>query len=301
VIVERHRGEVGVGKLVVRNISTVDLELDLVIVGAIVTEDVHSTSGSRGEVLHRMIVIELLDLGTRSSGLLNLSDDHVLRSRSEVVTLGGIKVRVVSIDIIFSVRVGGEGAPGNTKLNVVILESDEREGSLPVLTEGKSEGVEVGVGGTTEEITGDGFGGSSRRESGSNESGVNRVLLINHLTTNEELNLRDEIGPITDLLSDEAVVDDKVDIVEEVTLALEAHGRHTIVGYVTLDHLAFHGLREVSMALISRSEKADFGLTDEVHILSTDSDELGNTTRHFILYREFIFKLSCLRIWEYSL
>jgi hypothetical protein len=27
-----------------------------------------------------------------------------------------------------------------------------------------------------------------------------------------------------------------------------------------------------------------------VHILSTDSDELGNTTRHFILYGEFIFK-----------
>jgi hypothetical protein len=27
-----------------------------------------------------------------------------------------------------------------------------------------------------------------------------------------------------------------------------------------------------------------------VHILSTDSDELGDTTRHFILYGEFIFK-----------
>jgi hypothetical protein len=27
-----------------------------------------------------------------------------------------------------------------------------------------------------------------------------------------------------------------------------------------------------------------------VHILSTDSDELGDTTRHFIIYGEFIFK-----------
>jgi hypothetical protein len=27
-----------------------------------------------------------------------------------------------------------------------------------------------------------------------------------------------------------------------------------------------------------------------MHILSTDSDELGDTTRHFILYGEFIFK-----------
>jgi len=42
-------------------------------------------------------------------------------------------------------------------------------------------------------------------------------------------------------------------------------------------------LREVSMALVGRAEKADFGRADEVRILSTDSDELGNTTRHFIL------------------
>jgi hypothetical protein len=31
-----------------------------------------------------------------------------------------------------------------------------------------------------------------------------------------------------------------------------------------------------------------------VRILGTDSDELGNTTRHFILYGEFIFKLGHL-------
>jgi hypothetical protein len=27
-----------------------------------------------------------------------------------------------------------------------------------------------------------------------------------------------------------------------------------------------------------------------VHILSTDSDKLGDTTRHFIIYGDFIFK-----------
>jgi hypothetical protein len=37
------------------------------------------------------------------------------------------------------------------------------------------------------------------------------------------------------------------------------------------------------VALVRRAEKADFGLTDEMHILSTDGDELGNTTRHFIV------------------
>jgi hypothetical protein len=282
VIVERYRGEVGVGKLVVGDISTVDLELDLVIVGAIVTEDVHSGTRS-GEVLHGVVEIELLDLSTRSSGLLDLGDDHVLRSRGEIVTLIGIKVCIIGIEIPLSAGISRVSTPSDTKLNIVVLESDEREGGLPVLTEGKAEGVKVRVGGTAEEVTSNGLGGSSRGESGGDESGVSRVLFINHLTTDEELNLGNEISPTRDLFSDGAVVDDKVDIVEEVTLALEAHGRHTIVRDVTLDHLAFHGLGEVSMALVGRAEKADFGLTDEVRILSTDSDELGDTTRHFIL------------------
>jgi hypothetical protein len=79
------------------------------------------------------------------------------------------------------------------------------------------------------------------------------------------------------------IVYNQVHIVEEVTLALEAHSGHTTIGDVTLDHLTFHGLGEVSMALIGRPKKADFRLTDEVRILSADGDELGNTTRHFIL------------------
>jgi hypothetical protein len=33
-----------------------------------------------------------------------------------------------------------------------------------------------------------------------------------------------------------------------------------------------------------------------VDILSTDSNELGNTTRHFILYGEFIFKLTFYKL-----
>jgi hypothetical protein len=245
-----------------------------------------------------VVEVELLDLSTRRSGLLDLGDDHVLRSGGKVVTLLGFKIRIVGIDIPLAARVSGSRAPGNTKLNVMILEGDEREGSLPVLTEGEAERVEVGVGRTTKEVTGDGLGGSSRGEGRGNESGVGRVLLINHLTTDEKLNLGDEISPTRDLLSDGAVVHNEINIVEEVTLALEAHGRHTIVRDVTLDHLAFHGLREVSMALVSRAEKADFGLTDEVHILSTYSDKLGDTTRHFILYGEFIFKLSCLINWD---
>jgi hypothetical protein len=37
------------------------------------------------------------------------------------------------------------------------------------------------------------------------------------------------------------------------------------------------------VTLVGRPEKADFGLTDEVDILGTDSNKLGNTARHFII------------------
>jgi hypothetical protein len=37
------------------------------------------------------------------------------------------------------------------------------------------------------------------------------------------------------------------------------------------------------MTLVRRTEKADFGLTDKVDILGTDSNKLGNTARHFII------------------
>jgi hypothetical protein len=82
----------------------------------------------------------------------------------------------------------------------------------------------------------------------------------------------------------------EIDIVEHVTLALEADGGHTVVRDVALNDLTLDSLGKISVTLVGRTEKADFGLTDEVHILSTDSDELGDTTRHFILYGEFIFK-----------
>jgi hypothetical protein len=40
-------------------------------------------------------------------------------------------------------------------------------------------------------------------------------------------------------------------------------------------------------------------LANEVDILGSDSNELGNTTRHFILYGDFIFKLT-FTSWVYT-
>ena len=87
-----------------------------------------------------MVEVELLDLGTGSDRLLDLGDEHVLGGPREHLTLLRIEVRVVGVDLPLVRR--GVGAPGDAKLDIVVLKGDEREGGLPVLTEGEPERVE---------------------------------------------------------------------------------------------------------------------------------------------------------------
>jgi len=284
VVVEGNRGVVRVRELEVGNISTVDLELDLVRVEA----HVHGGHVGGGDVLDGVVEVELLCLGSGGDSLLDLGDEHVLGLGSEHLTLLGIEVRIVRVDLPL---VGIRGStPSDAKLNIVILEGDEGEGGLPVLTEGEAEGVEPLIGRATVKVTGDGLGRRGRREGGGDEGGVDRVLFVNHLTTDEKLHLGDGGGPIGDdvRLGTIRLDGHEVDVVEHVTLALEADGGHTVVRDVALNDLTLDSLGEVRVTLVGRTEKADFGLTDEVHILSTDSDELGDTTRHFyIIWRVY--------------
>lgn len=289
VVVEGHIGEVGIGKLEVGHISTVNLELDPVRV----VKNVHLGGMRRRQVLHGMVEVELLNLRARGGGLLHLGDEHILGGTREELTLLGIEVRIVGVDLPL-VRASTR-TPSDAKLNIVVLEGDEREGRLPVLTESEAEGVEPLRGRTGVETTRYRLGRGSRGEGGGDEGRVGRILLINHLTTDEELHLRDGGGPIAVRVRDGFIIPvnsdgHEVDIVEHVTLALEADGGHAVVRDVALNDLTLDSLGEVRVTLVRGTEKADFGLTDEVHILSTDSDELGDTTRHFILYGDFIFK-----------
>jgi hypothetical protein len=50
-----------------------------------------------------------------------------------------------------------------------------------------------------------------------------------------------------------------------------------------LDDLTLDSLGKVCMTFVRAPEKAYFGLTNKVDILGTDSNELGNTARHFII------------------
>jgi len=230
-----------------------------------------------------VVEVKLLDLGRRGSGLLDLGDDHVLWVGGEELTLLGIQVHIVGVDI--PLIGGSRGAPSNAKFHVVVLESNEGKGGLEVFAESEAEWVESGSIGTTEEITRNRLGRVGRREHWGDEGRVGGILVINDLTTDEEFNLGNLGAPVGGAVSlgGGAIVGDEVHIAEEIPLAFKADSGHTIVGNIPLDHLAFHGLGEVRVALVGRAEKADFGLTDEVRILSTDSNKLGDTTRHFIL------------------
>jgi hypothetical protein len=292
VVVERHSGEVGISKLVVSHIGAVDLKLELILR---ITDHPDRRSIRRRQVLHGVVEVHLLNLVTRGDRLLDLGHDHVLGRPREHLTLLGIEVRIVGVDL--PLARSSLGTPCDAKLDIMVLEGDEGESRLPVLTEGEAERVELGSAGTIVEAGGHRLGGRERREGGGDEGRVGGVLLVNDLTTDEKLNLRDHISPVAcECVGRETITRDghEIDIVEHVTLALEADGGHTVVGDVALNDLTLDSLGKVRVTLVGRTEKADLGLTDEMHILSTDRDKLGNTTRHFILYGDFIFK------WEKS-
>jgi len=180
VVIERDRGVVRVREFEVGNIGTVNLKLELVII----VEDRESRAVRRGKVLDWVVEIELLDLGARRDRLLSLGDQHILGLGSEDFALLGIEVGVVRVDVPLLAGISGGGTPSDAKLHIVILEGNERKGSLPVLTESETERVETLVGRATVEITGNRLGRGGRGEGGCDEGRVGRILLINKLPTN---------------------------------------------------------------------------------------------------------------------
>jgi len=228
-----------------------------------------------------VVEVQLLHLGTGRYSLLDLGDEHVKRFSCEHLTLLSIEVGIIRKYI--PLVTGRRGTPRDAKLHVVILEGNERKGSLPVLTESEPERVEALVGRATVEITGNRLGRGGRGEGGCDESRVGRILFINNLTSHHKFDLGNYGSPVSDSITLETGVGNEVDIVEHVTLALEADGGHTVVRDVTLNDLTLDSLGKICMTFVGGPEERHLGLTDEVHILGSDGYELGNTTRHFII------------------
>ena len=296
-VVGRRRRVVGVDELEVRHISTVDLKLDTVRCRV----DAVSSDVARGEEFDGVVKVQFLGTTERRQGLLNLGNQDRTRVTGEELTLIGVQVDVVGVALDAAERTVdvGMGLPPDPELDVVVLESHEGKGRLPVLTEGETEGVELGGGGAIVELTRDGLGETGREEVGGDVVGEEGILVIDDLATDEELNLVDHGRPIEGLAGIRGVVDrGEVGVAEEVTLTLEANGGHTTLGESTLNDLTLDSLGKVRVTLIRGTEEAHLGITDEVGILSTDSDKLGDTTRHFILYGDFIFKWGNFRnLW----
>jgi len=184
VVVQRYGGVVGVSELEVGDVGTVNLKLELVII----VEDIERQTGtigvrlSRGKVLDGVVEVEFLHLGTGRDRLLNLGDEKVHGLTGEQLTLLSIEVGIIRVDI--PCMRGRRTTPSDAKLDIMILEGDERKGSLPVLTESKPERVETLRGSTTIQVTTDRLGGGGRRKKGSDETGISDILFINNLTPN---------------------------------------------------------------------------------------------------------------------
>jgi hypothetical protein len=281
-VVGRRRRVVGIDELEVSHISTVDLELDTV--GRRV--DTVSSDVARGEELHGVVEVQLLSTTEGRQGLLDLGNQDRTRITGEKLTLIGVQVDVVGVALDAADRAVdvGVGLPPDPELDIVVLESHEGKGRLPVLTEGEAERVELGGGGAIIELTRDGLGETGREEVGGDVVGEEGILVIDDLATDEELNLVDHGRPVEGLAGVGGVVDrGEVGVAKEITLTLKADGGHTTLGESTLNDLTLDSLGKVRVATVGGTEEAHLGITDEVGILSTDSDELGDTTRHFII------------------
>jgi len=278
VVVQGRGRVVRLGKLGVANIRSVNLELDLA------GGETDRTLLVSREELHGVVVVKLLNGTRRRDRALGLGDEHVLRRRREGRALVSVEVHELRVDLVVG---RGESTPSDAKLNIVVLERHEGKRGLRILAKREAKRVELG-GVSAVTVRGEGLGIRLREHRGGNLLGELGGVRVNHLTTDQKLDLLDLILPLIASVVRGRTVRD-VHGPQEVTLTLEANGGHTVRGRVTLDNLTLDGLGEVRVTLVSRTEKGNLGLPDDVGILSTNSDELGNTTGHFILYYGFIF------------
>jgi len=271
VIVDRTGSIVRVRELGITNISTVDLKLGLCLSGA---NEILSIIAVRAEELDGVVERKLLNSRIRLNGLLCLSDQHVLRSRGESRALVGIEVDELGVDLV---RIAGERTtlttrtPGNSDLDVMVLESHQGDGRLGILAKRESQGVNLS--GVRPVIQ-----GLMRlrvrltEKKGSETLRKNGIVGINDLPPDQELNLGNFILPTFGGAVGRSITVGDVHVPEKVTLALETHGRHTVHDGVTLDNLLLDGLSKIRMALVGGTEKRNLGTANNVRILGSNSN-----------------------------
>jgi hypothetical protein len=279
VVVGRNHTVVRIGELEVRNIRTVDLELDAV------TNRVNTVGRNVGrrQILDRVVEVEFLHLGQRGRGLLNLCDQDLLRIAGQHLTFGCVEVHVVRVALdatsgAVNVHVR---RPADAEFHIVVLKGDQRESRLPVFAEAESERVELGRT-TVVERTRRGLGETGRHEIRSDVIREEGILFIDDLATDQEFNLVDHSRPVK-VFRRVGCDGGQVHVTQEITLAFETNRGHATLGKVALDDLTFDSLGKIRVTLVGRAEETHFRIADEMSILGTDGHELSDTTRHFIV------------------
>ena len=247
------------------------------------------------ELLDGVVVGEALVGGrTRGHGVgtsvLDLLNEVLVTLLGEAATLLGVKVDVVGPDLEHvGAEVGIEGR-GEIEINadLVVLEGNEGKIETGVAVKEEDEGK-------VDSVTGRGSGhltpvsllGLIKVKLGV-ETPPALVVLVNALTTNGKLSGRDGTlsNPVGIIAISGAGVGRSglklnVHVTDKITVAGNGHGDATGVGGSTVDGLLDVLHREVSVALVNRLEESNLGVTSEVHILGTVSDELHKTTGHF--------------------
>jgi len=228
-----------------------------------------------------------------SAGVLNLLDEVLVTLLREAATLLGVEVDVVGVDlesgtVSVLVELGGEV---EVEADLVVLERDEGKRETGVAVEEENQREEdltrVGTGGG--ELTPRRLLGLVKVELGV-QTPPALVVLVDALTTDGQFNILDGtlsreagiIGGAGDFRETSLSLELDVHVGDEVTVTRDGHGDATVVSGVTVDGLLDVLHREVGVTLVHSLKKSYSGVAGQVDILGTVSDELHETTGHFV-------------------
>jgi len=254
--------------------------------------------GAEDELLDGVVVGQTDLLGTRGGGegirtsVLELLDQVLVTLLGKAAALLSVEVHVVTphleggaIGVIVEL-----GREVKVKTDLVVLEGDQGQGQSRVAVEEEDQGEENRTGG---EVTGGGhltprgLLGLVQVQLGV-QTPPALVVLVDALTTDGQLDILDgTLGAEHGIIGgtghlDESILGHHLDVHvgDEITVARDGHGDATVVGGSTVDGLLDVLHSEVGVAAVNRLEESNLGVTGQVNVLSTVSDQLHESTRH---------------------
>ena len=283
----------------VTNVHAVNLRLELVVdgwdLGGTHAVRVCVVVGLECKELDGVSQSQLLHVGGCDGDAVHLGDQQVHRCVGKVLTLRLVQVDEVGPGLVLERGVGGSRrqtrqcerrtqvrAPRDANLDVVILERHQGQRHVPVLAEEKLERQEpIGdvcrTSAVVEEALGEVLGTSHRLDARHPRD----VLCVDNLTTDEQLDLVDDVSPVDAWnQSTSRISGNQVHVVDEVTLLLQTDRGDVTSRGVTLDQLAFGRVGVVRVAFVAGTVERNLWLTGQPSVLSTGRDKLNDTTRH---------------------